>query len=256
MSKQHLKTATDNRYAMAFTLIELMVVIAIIAILAALLLPALSNAKDKGKSIKCISNIRQLSMAAHFHVDDNEEALPWSERFWTAPANRGFNFTDPSSPSFLPNFYAQMRTYLGSNDGFWHCPAAQEDKTQTVAGDPSPLLGYMGNMFAVGVTVAPRPEARPKKQSQLLAPSQAKLFTDTGANWQGAWIGMTFQSNLFSSLVTPVPLHQGGINVALADGAARYVNRNEFQRPGGPSVPLQIDERQNWWREGAVELVP
>jgi type II secretory pathway pseudopilin PulG len=49
----------------------------IVAILAALLLPALDLAKDRMKSTQCLSNVRQLSMAAQFYVDHNEEALPW-----------------------------------------------------------------------------------------------------------------------------------------------------------------------------------
>lgn len=70
-----MKSVTRQREG--FTLIELLVVIAIISILASILFPVFARAREKGRQTACLSNTRQIVMAARMYASDYDEILPW-----------------------------------------------------------------------------------------------------------------------------------------------------------------------------------
>lgn len=107
-----------------FTLIELLVVISIIAILVALLLPALSSAREAGQGVACGNKQRQLSIAVNQHMFEQDGKLPW---MWVNQAgvnNQGASLNRDG----IRTWRAEIWPYVNNQANLYDCPSEENEK--------------------------------------------------------------------------------------------------------------------------------
>ncbi len=177
-----------------FTLIELLVVIAIIAILAAILFPVFARARGKAQQASCLSNTKQLALAAHMYACDHGA--------WIACCNWGY---------FWP-WWNNVQPYV-KNKQIILCPSDANDARHAVEGSGWPSYAYNGAYLSLrkmasvddGPMVIAFVDANATK---LRSQPDLALSTDYGDGESGR----------------VVPRHNEGVNASYTDGHAKWLH--------------------------------
>jgi prepilin-type N-terminal cleavage/methylation domain-containing protein len=206
---------------LAFTLIELLVVIAIIAILAAMLLPALSAAKQRAWTTGCNSNLHQIGLGMRMYADDNHELFPESGGYiqWNAVD------AAPPAGSDLPSWMQQIVSYT-VNTNVYRCPG----NVQLPIAQQGPFNYFNGCNAAYGQAIC----CAPVNGNKILFPSGYVLGGDTAGISGGQLLFYPldadkddYTQNCVGGAAPPNitevwQIHSLGQNIMFADGHSKW----------------------------------
>jgi prepilin-type processing-associated H-X9-DG protein/prepilin-type N-terminal cleavage/methylation domain-containing protein len=219
----------------AFTLVELLVVIGIIALLISILLPSLSKAREMGKSVKCLSNLRQLGIATVSYANESKSYLPYptttqgEQVLW-------FNCVDPYLQKLSP---PSGRTGVAANreySPFKQCVVYDELEGGIQTSGGQNQNKEFARTYKMNSHLRHNNPAGQMKVTELREPTSVVVFGDATSLDQAGPIDNQWESGQFSFEVDdktqagPALRHLKGANIAFADGHAEFVLSKTFKK--------------------------
>lgn len=222
-----LRVRGRNRAPQGFTLVELLVVIAVIALLAALLFPVFASARGKAREIACVSNLRQLGLAVSMYTQDNDGLYPYA----VDPAD----YSTPQIWASQPQFQAQI-PYIGhiqdvlvpyvKSTELFHCPSDFGFDVEDFSYDPktglplpidpngTPPNAHPSSFKKFGTSYYYRTEElafRMASEATIQHPTDVNILFDGAGDWHGGGLFAEYR-----------------YNVLFADGHAKSETRSQL----------------------------
>jgi prepilin-type processing-associated H-X9-DG protein/prepilin-type N-terminal cleavage/methylation domain-containing protein len=244
----------------AFTLVELLVVIAIIALLAALLLPSLSGAKESGRSVACMNNLKQLQLCFEMYAGEFDDIMPPNNYLFVGNIGQTNLFLAESDLSWCPgdvlvdetpaNIEKGLLIPYNGNTAIYKCPS---DRSTLVSTNPPHLRVPRTRSYnqSIGInnnyvrSTTPPEQVSYRKTTDIRMPTPSQLFVYIDVN-EDAIVDSTFgmfpKDSPYNNywIDFPADRHNQAGNLSFVDGhvehwkwKARKIFQCYFQRSSG-----------------------